>query len=55
MKETDAISVAIGMYNDGYDKGIDDLLEKVKELYPNDEIAIYKLTSIAEQLKEQNK
>ena len=30
MKETDAISVAIGMYNDGYDKGIDDLLEKAK-------------------------
>lgn len=28
MKETDAISVAINMYNDGYNKAIDDITEK---------------------------
>lgn len=53
MNETDAISVAINMYNDGYNKAIDDFMDKVKEDYPDDELAIYKLTIIAEWLKEQ--
>lgn len=31
MKETDAMSVAIHMYDDGYDKGYSDAIDKIRD------------------------
>ena len=40
-------------YESGYKKALHDFIVLVKEKFPNDEIAIWKLEQLAEQLKEE--
>ncbi len=40
-------------YESGYKKALKDFMVLVKEKFPNDEIAIWKLEQLAEQLKEE--